>query len=98
VYKENGMKKILATLLAALSFTVSAQTIRAKNDAGGEIVLTTAKCTDKSLENTLLGYSYSKSGITLWFCFMFVDNDVLAVYLDDGTVRRYSIDMFYTTK
>lgn len=92
------MKKILATILAALSFTVSAQTIRAQNEAGGEIVLTTAECTDKSLEGTLMGYSYGRDGMMLWFCFMLVDSDVIAVYLDDGTIRRYSIDIFYVKK
>lgn len=92
------MKRILATLLAALTFTVSAQTIRAKNEAGGEIVLTTAKCSDKTLEGTLMGYSYSKTGQMVWFCFTLVDNDVIAVYLEDGAVRRYSVDIFYVTK
>lgn len=92
------MKKILASILAALSFTVSAQTIRAQNGAGGEIVLTTAECTEKSLEGTLMGYSYSKDGIILWFCFMVIDNDVIAVYLDDGSTRRYSVDIFYVKK
>lgn len=92
------MKKILAALLATVSMSVAADTWRAKNDAGGEIVLTKSECTEPKLKGTLLGYAYAKDGSVLWFCFTIIDTDVIAVYIDDGDIVRYSTEIFSRKK
>lgn len=88
------MKKILAMLLATVSMSVAADTWRAKNEAGGEIVLTKSECTEPKLKGTMLGYSYHPNGTVLWFCFTIIDSDVIAVFIDDGEVVRYEAELF----
>lgn len=87
------MKKILAIALCAMSFTVAAKTLRAPNNAGGEIVLTAKKCTEPGGEKLLSGYSYAGSGTVYWFCYAIVDDGIMVVY-DDGTVKRYPLTIF----
>lgn len=92
------MRKILATLLMVVSMTAAADTWRAKNEAGGEIVLTKSECTDKQLKGTLLGYSYHPNGAVIWFCYTIIDTDVIAVFIEDGEVVRYAATIFYRKK
>lgn len=89
------MRKILAVLLATVSMTVAAETWRAENSAGGEIVLTKSECTAKGLDGTLLGYSYAKDGTVLWFCYTLVGTDIIAVFVESGNVKRYDTAIFY---
>lgn len=81
-----------------MTLTVTAQTVRSNNNAGGEIVLTTTVCPDKDMSSTLLGYTYTSEGDTFWFCFTVVETDILAVYLDDQSVKRYDLNNFYVTQ
>lgn len=89
------MKQLFAALLATISISAAADTWRAENGAGGEIVLTKNECTHKGLEGTLLGYSYAKDGTVLWFCYTLVSSDIIAVYIDSGNVKRYDTAIFY---
>ena len=90
------MKKLLAVLLLAPALALAQNTTyRAKNQNGGEIVLTDRQCPHKDGAKLKYGYSYATGGKTLKFCWVPVDGMVRVVYLDDGAEYTYPTEIFY---
>ena len=87
--------KLAAILLLALPLAVSAQTWAAKNENGGEIIITLRQVTCKQYSNNAFdGYSFGKGGRMFEFCWALVDDMIRAVYLDDRSVRVYDPALF----
>lgn len=90
------MKKIIATLLLAVSINVQAEAIaQAQNEGGGFIVLTNEVCKagNKTFPELRRVYSYTGSGLTQEGCFALEDETVVVVW-ETGTKRRYHASGF----
>ena len=87
------MKRLL--LIAALTAAPAmADTFAMPNQAGGEIVITDRKCTDKDGRGLLEAYNYSSGGRMLQGCWTVIDGMVHVVWFD-GTRYSYPIENFY---
>lgn len=86
------MKKlIVATALIGASFIAAADTWVTPSKSGGEIVLTDRTCTKH--KDFLQGYNVAPGGSTIWFCWLVVDERIMAVY-EDGTTYTYNPNNF----
>lgn len=89
------MKKLLATFAMIPAIALAEPTYRMKNQSGGEIVLTSKKCTHKKAPNLSHGYAYAKGGKMVTFCwFLDDDNMVKVIYLDDLSEYAYNVESF----
>lgn len=85
------MKKIALALLLVCSSVRAELYLSAKNEGGGEIVLTTY--TVASCEGLKAMYAMLPSGKTYYGCWAYV-NDKIHVRYEDGERRVYPIDSF----
>lgn len=86
------MKKTVAVILTTLSLGVSAEVWVAKNQGGGEIVLTNRNVDCKRWPSLLDGYSYTSNGV-MKFCWALIDGLIHVAY-EDNTSRVYQPEMF----
>jgi|APGre2960657373_1045057.scaffolds.fasta_scaffold141262_3 hypothetical protein len=87
------MKAFIAALLFPIA--ASAQTWSAKNESGGEIIITLRQATCKQYSTASFdGYAFAKNGRMLEFCWAIVDDMIRVVYLDDQSVRIYNPGFF----
>jgi len=92
------MKKlIVGLLLAGAAVSAQAELWQTTNKSGGHIVLTNRDCPDLPNRNLRSGYSYSRDGQTLSFCWAIVDNKVMAVY-KNGAQYTYDPTTFVKIK
>jgi hypothetical protein len=88
------MKKAILFALA-LPLSAMAQTWAAKNESGGEIIITLRQTTCKQYSTASFdGYAFAKNGRMLEFCWAIVDDMIRVVYLDDQSVRIYNPGFF----
>jgi hypothetical protein len=88
------MKKAILFALA-LPLSAMAQTWAAKNESGGEIIITLRQATCKQYSTTVFdGYAFAKNGRMLEFCWAVVDDMIRVVYLEDRSVRIYDPGLF----
>jgi hypothetical protein len=86
------MKKLIMAVALAVALPAQAEVYVAKNQGGGEIVLTTRNVVCKKWPALRDGYTYIPQG-KLDFCWALIDGLIHAVY-DDGTSRVYQPEMF----
>lgn len=94
------MKKLLIALAMLPTIALAQQpTFRMGNKSGGEIVLTTQKCTHKEGQSLKHGYAYAKGGQVIRMCwYVGEDRMVHVIYLDDFTSYVYPIENFREVK
>lgn len=93
------MKKLLIALAMLPAIAFAQPTYRLINKSGGEIVLTTQKCTHKEGPSLKHGYTYAKGGKTITMCwFVGTDKMVHVIYLDDFSSYVYPIEDFREVK
>lgn len=86
------MKKIALALLLIGSSVRAEPYLEAKNDGGGEIILTTYATSD--CKNGLKAmYSSLPNGKTYYGCWAYL-NDKIHVRYEDGERRVYALDLF----
>ena len=67
----------------------------AKNESGGEIIITLRQATCKQYSTAIFdGYAFAKNGRMLEFCWAVVDDMIRVVYLEDRSVRIYDPGLF----
>lgn len=77
-------------LVAAL--TAQAQTLRAANNSGGEIVLTQRVCGKHAALRE--GYTYIASGQVTMMCWAYIDGMIHVVWEDDGARTVFKPELF----
>lgn len=92
------MKHFLYIIIIGLTLSASAyaDTWTMPNEAGGQVVLSDRKCSDK-YPNLFQMYARGSNGVTLNGCWAFYDNLVHVVY-DDRSERTYDPSMFTKMK
>lgn len=88
------MRKLLATLILAAAPAFAGTVATATNNSGGILVLTDVKCEGK---NTLVAYTTSSMGNTLFGCWFLDDNFVLISWAD-GDIRSYPFGIWVMKK
>lgn len=86
------MKKLIAAVLLAVSFSSQAGVIASMpNQAGGKIVLTDETCihAGRSYAPLMKSYFYTTSGVTGDGCWRLDDESVVIVWIDTNTTKRY---------
>jgi len=87
----DNMKTLIAFMLMAASLNAAAETWAAKNEAGGEIVLTDRPCPKyKSLR---VAYARGVDGVTVEGCWTYMDHYVHVAYYH-GEKRVYDPTIF----
>lgn len=83
------MKRLIVGALLFVASTAYADSWRTPNNNGGYIILTSRDCADYPNKGFRYGYSYSRGGNTLSFCWIMVDNMIRAIY-KDGSDYTYN--------
>lgn len=86
------MKKLIMAVAMAVALPAQAEVYVAKNQGGGEIVLTTRNVVCKKWPSLFDGYSYTSQG-KMDFCWALIDGLIHAAYFDN-TERVYQPEMF----
>lgn len=93
------MKRLFIAALLAISASLAhANTeFSMPNESGGEIRLTTAKCTDRGRESWFILYAYSAKGTAIYGCW-FANGGLVHVSWSDGTTSIFKATNFTPVK